>query len=151
MCRFPVTFITNYHRFSDLQQIYHLTVMEMSSIKISRATFFLEAFSRGKICFLAFSLEGLMLKLKFQSLATFFEEPAHWKRLWYWKRLRAGGEGGDRMRWLDGIDSMDMSEQTLRNSEGQGSLACWSPQVSRSRTRLSDWATTKRPPTFLRS
>ena len=74
MCRFPVTFITNYHRFSDLQQIYHLTVMEMSSIKISRATFFLEAFSRGKICFLAFSLEGLMLKLKFQSLATFFEE-----------------------------------------------------------------------------
>ena len=30
-----------------------------------------------------------------------------------------------RMRWLDGIiDSMDVSEQTLRNSEGQGSLAC---------------------------
>ena len=32
------------------------------------------------------------------------------------------------MRWLDGIiDSMDVSEQTLRNSEGQGSLACCSP------------------------
>ena len=33
--------------------------------------------------------------------------------------------GQQRMRWLDGIiDSMDVSEQTLRNSEGQGSLAC---------------------------
>ena len=32
------------------------------------------------------------------------------------------------MRWLDGItDSMDMTEQTPRDSEGQGSLACCSP------------------------
>ena len=32
------------------------------------------------------------------------------------------------MRWLDGItDSMDESEQTPRDSEGQGSLACCSP------------------------
>ena len=29
-------------------------------------------------------------------LATWCEEPAHCKRLWYWERLRAGGEGGDR-------------------------------------------------------
>ena len=34
------------------------------------------------------------------------------------------------MRWLDGItDSMDMSfEQTLGDSEEQGSLACYSSQ-----------------------
>ena len=33
----------------------------------------------------------------------------HWKRPWCWKRLKAKGEGGQRMRWLDGItDSMDM-------------------------------------------
>ena len=32
------------------------------------------------------------------------------------------------MRWLDGIiDSVDEFEQTLGDSEGQGSLACCSP------------------------
>ena len=32
------------------------------------------------------------------------------------------------MRWLDGIiNSVDMSEQTLGDGEGQGGLACCSP------------------------
>ena len=36
--------------------------------------------------------------------------------------------GRQRMRWLDGVtDSMDMSEQTLGDDEGQGSLVCCSP------------------------
>ena len=30
------------------------------------------------------------------TLATWCEEPTHWKRLWCWERLRAGGEEGDR-------------------------------------------------------
>ena len=38
------------------------------------------------------SLEGLMLKLKLQYLATWCEELTHWKRPWCWERLRAGGE-----------------------------------------------------------
>ena len=44
------------------------------------------------------SLEGLMLKLKLNTLATWCEELTHLKRPWCWERLRAGGEGDDR-RW----------------------------------------------------
>ena len=43
-----------------------------------------------------YSLEGLMLKLKLQPLATWCEEPTHLKRPWWWERLKAGGEGGNR-------------------------------------------------------
>ena len=41
-------------------------------------------------------LEGLMLKLKLNTLATWCEELTHWKRPWSWERLKAGGEGDDR-------------------------------------------------------
>ena len=52
----------------------------------------------------------------------------HWKRPWCWERLKAGREGGDRMRCLSGItDSMDEFEQILKDSEEQGSLVCCSP------------------------
>ena len=30
------------------------------------------------------------------TLATWFEELTHWKRTWFWERLKAGGEGDDR-------------------------------------------------------
>ena len=30
------------------------------------------------------------------TVVTWCKEPTHWKRLWFWERLRAGGEGGDR-------------------------------------------------------
>ena len=30
------------------------------------------------------------------NLATWYEEPIHWKRLWCWKRLKAGGEAVNR-------------------------------------------------------
>ena len=43
-----------------------------------------------------YSLERLMLKLKLNILATWWEEPTHWKRPWCWERLKAGGEGDDR-------------------------------------------------------
>ena len=43
-----------------------------------------------------YSLEGLMLKLKLNTLATRCKELPHWKRPWCWERLKAGGEGDDR-------------------------------------------------------
>ena len=42
------------------------------------------------------SLEGLMLKLKLNTLATSCEELTHWKRPWCWEGLGAGGGGDDR-------------------------------------------------------
>ena len=38
-----------------------------------------------------YSLQGLMMKLKLQ-----YFELTHWKRPWFWERLKAGGEGDDR-------------------------------------------------------
>ena len=43
-----------------------------------------------------YSLEGLMLKLKFNTLATWCKELTHLKRPWCWQRLRAGREVGNR-------------------------------------------------------
>ena len=50
------------------------------------------------------SLEGLMLKLKLQYLATWCEQLTHLKRPWCWERLRAGGEGDNR-GWDDWMAS----------------------------------------------
>ena len=50
------------------------------------------------------SLEGLMLKLKSNTLATWCKELTHLKRPWCWERLRAGGEGDDR-GWVDWMAS----------------------------------------------
>ena len=45
---------------------------------------------------LEYSLEGLMLKLNSNILATWGKELTHWKRPWCWERLKAGEEGADR-------------------------------------------------------
>ena len=64
--------------------------------------------------------------LKLQNLG---EKLTHWKRPRCWESLGAGREGGHEMiRWHHRLDGHE-SEQTLGNSEGQGSLVCCcSPQ-----------------------
>ena len=49
-----------------------------------------------------YSLEGLIWSWNSNTLATWWEELTHWKRPWFWERLKAGGEGDDRGRdgWM---------------------------------------------------
>ena len=79
-----------------------------------------------------YSLEGLLLKLKWRInwfLATWCEEPTHWKRPWCWERLRSGGVGvteDEMVGWHHRLNGHE-SEQKPGDSEGQGSPACRSP------------------------
>ena len=45
---------------------------------------------------LRISLEGMMLKLKLQYFGHLMRRVTHWKGLWCWEGLGAGGEGDDR-------------------------------------------------------
>ena len=75
-----------------------------------------------------YSLEGLMLMLKLQYFGTWWEELTHWKRPWWWERLRAGGEGGSR-GWDGWMASPTQRIWVWANAgrwKGQGSLSCWS-------------------------
>ena len=60
------------------------------------------------------------------TLATSCEELTHWKRLWFWEGLGAGGEGDDRGwdGWMASLTRWRECEWTLGVGDGQGGLVC---------------------------
>ena len=86
----------------------------------------------------AHSLEGLILNWSSNTLATWCEELTHWKILWCWERLKAGGKGDDR-GWDSWMDSMDMSLSKLESSWWTGRTGVLQSMGWESQTWLSDW------------
>ena len=75
-----------------------------------------------------YSLEGLMPKLKLQYFGHLMWRADSLKRPWCWERLKAGG--GDNRGWdvwMASLTQWNEFEQTLGDSEGQGSLECCNP------------------------
>ena len=75
---------------------------------------------------------------------TWCEEPTHWKRPWCWKDWRQEEKGtakNEMVRWHRRLDGHEF-EQTVGDSEGQGSLRAAVHGVTKSWTWLSNWTTT---------
>ena len=108
---FPFRSVGGDHEFQTQGHLKRPILSSLSSLLFAFLSYLVPKISPG--C----SLEGLMLKLKLQYLATWCEELTHLKRLWCWERLRAGGEGDDR-GWDDWMASLTQWTWVWVNSGG---------------------------------
>jgi len=87
-------------------------------------------------------LEGLVLKLQY--LAIWYEQLTQWKRLWYWERLKAEWEEGDR-GWDGWMASpIQWTSNLLKLSEMVRAREAWCAAVhgvTKRWTRLDNWTT----------
>ena len=77
------------------------------------------------------SLEGLMLRLKLQYFGHLMRRADSLEKILMLGKIEGKRSGQQRMRWLEGHELEGLNgnefEQTLGDSEGQGSLACCGP------------------------
>ena len=89
---------------------------------------------------LEYSLEGLMLKLKFQYFGHLMRR-TDWKRLWWWDRLKAGGEGDNRGwdGWMASPTWWKWIWASSRSWWWTGKPGMLQSMESQSRAGLSNW------------
>ena len=87
-----------------------------------------------------YSLKGLMLKLKLQYFGHLMQRGDSFEKSLMLEDQRPEQKGmteNEMVGWHHRLDGCE-SEQAPGVGDGQGSLACCSPQVTKSQTRLSD-------------
>ena len=91
-----------------------------------------------------YSFGGLILMLNLQYFSHLMVELTHWKRLWFWERLKAKGEGGRSRRWDGDGTTVSMEMNLSKPQETIKDRKAWPAAVhgaTKGQIWLSNWAT----------